>query len=265
MKGKILVTGGAGYIGSTLVGMLLSKGYKVRAVDNLMYDTASLLPFGGDPDFEFIDGDLTDPRVRQAAVDRVDAIVHLAAIVGERAFDRDPALSMLTNYDATTALVDLAHRRDVRRFIFGSTCSNYGVRWEDGLCKEEDPLNPVSGYAVSKVRSEEYILDRTKNGFVPTILRFSTVFGVSSRMRFDLLINHFTKDAVTRRKVVVYGDQCWRPYLHVGDIGRAIMLVVEADKALVQDKVFNVGGQDLNYCKRAICDLVGQGGSRTSL
>ena len=128
MKDEILVTGGAGYIGSTLVGMLLSRGYKVRAVDKLMYDTTSLLRFSGDPDFEFIDGDLTDPRVQEAAVDRVDTIVHLAAIVGDHAFDRDPALSMLTNYDATTALVDRAHRQDVRRFIFGSTCSNYGVR-----------------------------------------------------------------------------------------------------------------------------------------
>ncbi|MBU0460624.1 MAG: NAD(P)-dependent oxidoreductase [Nanoarchaeota archaeon] len=257
-KEKILITGGAGYIGSTLVGLLMHEGYTVRVVDNLMHDPKSVLTYVNNPSFQFILGDLNDERVRNSVLEGINSVVHLAAIVGDPACSKNPEFSMKNNYGVTQALVDQSKSKGIQRFIFSSTCSNYGIKSDDEICTEETSVNPVSVYAVSKVKSEEYLLRKATNEFVPTSLRFSTVFGVSSRMRFDLLISDFTKEAVTKGEVLVYGEQFWRPYLHVRDISRAIVDVLQAESKLVSGQVFNVGNNKMNYRKKEIADLVQQ-------
>jgi len=255
---NILVTGGAGYIGSTLVPLLLSDGHKVRVLDILMHGGESLLGVWSHHDFEFRRGDVCDRDALRAAVAGIDAVVHLAAVVGDPACSRQPDLARAVNLQASLALIEESQRAGVRRFIFASTCSNYGkMKDTDGYVDEEAELRPVSLYAETKVAVERALLESGRSGgWCPTPMRFATIFGVSARMRFDLTVNEFTMEMMTKKRLKVYGEQFWRPYVHVRDAARAIQLVLSLPPEKVGGSVFNVGATDQNFQKKQLVEMI---------
>jgi nucleoside-diphosphate-sugar epimerase len=253
---RVLVTGGAGYVGSTLVPLLLARGHEVRVLDSLVHGGDSLLGVWPNPAFAFQRGDLRDPAAVQAAVAGMEAVVHLAAIVGDPACAREPGLATAVNLEGSLSLLEACRAAGVRRFVFASTCSNYGRMSDpDGYVDETSALSPVSLYAETKVAVERALLDGG-NGLVTTPLRFATVYGVSPRMRFDLTVNEFTAELISRRRLTVFGEQFWRPYVHVGDAGRAVATVLEAPPEVVDRTVFNVGATDQNYQKQQLVELI---------
>lgn len=255
---KILVTGGAGYIGSTLVQMLLAEGHEVRVLDKLMHGGRSLLGVWSHPSFRFIKGDICDASKVSEGLDGIDAVVHLAAIVGDPAGAREPEVTRAVNLDASLALLDECRSKGVKRFVFASTCSNYGrMKDPNQYVDENSELQPVSLYAEAKVAVEREILESNlDDGLCATSLRFATVFGVSPRMRFDLTVNEFTMEMITKKHLVVFGEQFWRPYIHVRDAGRAIQMVLGMPVDKVKNEVFNVGSSDQNYQKQTLVELI---------
>jgi nucleoside-diphosphate-sugar epimerase len=251
----IVVTGGAGYIGAPLCLRLAAAGRPVRALDSLLHgqsDVSDALEAGG---VELIRGDVRDEQARERALTGAQAVVHLAAIVGDPACARDPALAAEVNVEGTRAMIRDAARLGVQRFVFASTCSNYG-RMADPTTPidETGVLAPVSLYAEQKVAMEKMLLEPGA-GLETTCLRFATIYGVAPRMRFDLTVNEFTRDLWAGRRLEVFGEQFWRPYVHVRDAGRAVAIVLDAPSEVVDGEVFNVGRSGENYRK---LDLVHQ-------
>lgn len=254
---KVLVSGCAGYIGSVLVRLLLKQGYKVQGIDNLSFGGESLLGLEYNPDFEFIYGDIRNKADLQRALKGVDHVVHLAAIVGDPACAAEPDKARETNWKASKTLFALARENRIKRFIFASTCSNYGKMdaGENNFVSEESPLRPVSLYAEQKVKFEKFILEsESGSDMIPVSLRFATVYGLSPRPRFDLTVNDFTKQLHSGRELIIYGEQFWRPYCHVFDIARAILLALETDSEKVSRQVFGVGSTAENYQKKMIVE-----------
>ncbi len=258
MSEKILVTGGAGYIGSVLTRQLLEKGYEVRVLDRLMYGGEPIIDLFNYPNFEFIKGDVRNREDVEKAVEGVTCIAHLAAIVGDPACAKDPELSKSTNLEGSKLLYDIANEKGVKKFVFASTCSNYGKMDDPGAyVNEESTLAPVSIYAETKVATEQYLLSQPKTNICkPTCLRFSTVYGLSLRPRFDLTVNEFTKELALGRELVVFGEQFWRPYCHVYDLARSVIKVIESEEDAVAFDVFNVGDTAENYQKQMIVDEI---------
>ena len=253
----VLVTGGAGYVGSVVVEELLERGFEVRCLDALRHgNKASVEALAGRERFSFVAADLRDPAARSAALEGAWGVVHLAAIVGDPACSREPELAREVNLEATRALLADAESAGVRRFLFASTCSNYGRIDSSAFATEELPLNPISLYAETKVEAELEVLDRASSTFATTCLRLATVFGVSPRMRFDLTVNEFTRDALVGRHLVIYGEQFWRPYVHVRDAARAVRLALEAPAERVAGAVFNVGSTNENYRKLDLAEML---------
>lgn len=246
----VLVTGGAGYLGAATVHHLLALGHDVRVLDVLLHgqhEVAAGLRAAG---AEVIEGDIADPEARERALAGAEAVVHLAAVVGDPACAADPEGSDAINLMATRALVAQAGER---RFVFASTCSNYGRMADPGAVLDEDaPLAPVSRYAEQKVA-----IERELAGAPDAVrLRFATLFGVAPRMRFDLTVNEFTRDLWAGRRLEVFGEQFWRPYVHVGDAARAIGLALAADGAALGPRVFNVGATAQNHTKADLVRLI---------
>jgi len=257
---SVIVTGGAGYVGSILMRKLLLEHYRVICIDSLRFGGSALVDIWDHPDFVFKKVDITDfPKVDQIIDEDPNcyAIVHLAAIVGDPACKLEPELARKTNLDSSIHLVKKAAQANIERFVFASTCSNYGKMTEsDTYLDEHSPLAPVSLYAELKVEVEDFILnklDKTE-GFSPTCLRFATVYGMSPRMRFDLTVNEFTKEFALGRELVIFGEQFWRPYCYVADFSRAIINVLNQPKDKVAYNVFNVGDSNENYTKKMLVD-----------
>lgn len=255
----ILVTGGAGYVGSILVRRLLQAGYRVVCLDNLRFGGESLLDVFDHPEFVFQKADVRDADGLKniLAKQKPWAVVHLAAIVGDPACKRESDLARETNWQASVNLLDQSRQAGAERFIFASTCSNYGKMSDpDSYVDEESPLSPVSLYAELKVKFEKYFLKEIEKtaDFAPTSLRFSTVYGLSPRMRFDLTVNEFTKELAMGKELLVFGEQFWRPYCHVRDFSRAIMTVLDSPKEKVAYDCFNVGSTQENYTKGMIIE-----------
>jgi len=255
---KILVSGGAGYIGSVLVKLLLESGYKVRVIDNLRFGGEAIIDLLNNPNFEFIKGDTRNDDDLKLAVQGVDYIAHLAAIVGDPACAKEPDLARATNLDASKNFYKIANENGVKKFVFASTCSNYGkMKDENAFVNEESELSPVSLYAETKVAVEQFLLSQDKNNVCkPTNLRFSTVYGLSPRIRFDLTVNEFTKELALGRELVIFGEQFWRPYCHVIDLARGVKAVFEAEDSKVAFEVFNVGDTNENYQKQMIVEEI---------
>ncbi len=258
MSKKILVTGGAGYIGSVLTRQLLEKGYKVRVLDNLMYGGEPIIDLLNSPDFEFVKGDIRNETDASKAMEGIECVAHLASIVGDPACAKHPELARSTNFEGSKVLYNAANNAGVKKFVFASTCSNYGKMDDpDKFVTEESTLAPVSLYAETKVAVEQFLLSQPKdNGCKPTCLRFSTVYGLSLRPRFDLTVNEFAKELALGRELVIFGEQFWRPYCHVYDLARSVITVIEAPEEVVAYDVFNVGDTSENYQKKMIVDEV---------
>lgn len=248
---KVLVTGGAGYIGSVLTRQLLHKGYQVRVLDSLKFGGESLYELLLHPGFEFIKGDVRSPEDVHAALQGIDAIAHLAAIVGDPACKKFSEEATATNWDGSIALFEAAEMAGVKRFVFASTCSNYGKMSDpESFVDENSALNPVSLYAELKVKFEKFLLEKHKDtAMCSTALRFSTVYGFSPRIRFDLTVNEFTRNAFIKGEQEIWGRQFWRPYCHVDDLARSVVLVLESPEEKVRANVFNVGSTAENYNK----------------
>jgi nucleoside-diphosphate-sugar epimerase len=254
-----LVTGGAGYLGSVLCERLLRAGHRVRAFDALLHGGRSLLGLAGRDGFEFRRGDVRDAEAVRAALAGMDAVVHLAAIVGDPACAKEPELARGVNLDASLALFEAAREAGVSRFAFASTCSNYGRMVDTSvLATESHELRPVSLYAETKVGVEQALLAAPAEPLAASVLRLSTLYGLSPRMRFDLTVNEFVKELVVHRKLVVFGEQFWRPYVHVVDAARAFEAVLEAPAARVAGQVFNVGDTRENYRKADLLELMAE-------
>ena len=255
---KVLVTGGAGYIGSVLVRRLLKKGYQVRAFDNLNFGGDALYDVMQHPHFEFLKGDIRNAADVEKALAGIDAIAHFAAIVGDPACKKFSDDAKETNWQGSVDLFEAAENAGVKRFVFASTCSNYGKMPDpDSFVVETSELNPVSLYAELKVKFEKYLLEEKKDSAIcSTALRFSTVYGFSPRIRFDLTVNEFTRNATINGEQEIWGAQFWRPYCHVDDLARAVVLVLESDEEKVRANVFNVGSTEENYTKGMIIEEV---------
>lgn len=253
----VLITGGAGYVGSLLTGVLLNAGHTVRVADCLLFGGESLLSYFAHPGFSFQKVDVcTDPL--QDLFDGVDVVYHLAAIVGFPACQQvGEVVATRFNVEATCRVFEAAERAGADRFIFASTYSNYGLSPDGETLTENSPLNPQSLYARTKIASEQFLLGRGQESrCAPVIPRFVTLFGISPRTRFDLIVNQFVLEAVTRRKLIIYQHDYNRSFVHVRDVVEALVIFMEAPKPVVRNEVFNVGGSGGNSTKREIIELI---------
>lgn len=256
---RVLVTGGAGYIGSVLVRILLQKGYQVVVMDSLKFGGEALYDVAQHPDFEFFKGDIRNEADVDAVLGKnIDAIAHLAAIVGDPACSKFSDEARDVNWTASVALFEKAEKAGVRRFVFASTCSNYGKMSDpNAFVDENSELRPVSLYAELKVKFENYLLRERKDAKIcATALRFSTVYGFSPRIRFDLTVNEFTRNVCLTGEQEIWGPQFNRPYCHVDDLARSVVLVLEAPEEKVKSNVFNVGDTKENYTKRMLMEEI---------
>ena len=258
MSKKVLVTGGAGYIGSVLVRILLDKGYQVRAVDSLKFGGDALYDVSQHPNFEFMKGDIRENADIDRALEGISYIAHLAAIVGDPACSKFSDEANEVNWTASVNLFEKAEAAGVERFVFASTCSNYGKMADpDSYVDENSELRPVSLYAELKVKFENYLLKERKDARIcATALRFSTVYGFSPRIRFDLTVNEFTRNVCLTGEQEIWGPQFSRPYCHVDDLARAVVMAMEAPVEKVKANVFNVGDTKENYSKRMLMEEI---------
>lgn len=247
MPQTVLVTGGAGYIGAQLVPLLLEDGYRVRVLDNLLYDQHSLIDAFRNENFEFIRGDVRDEETVRRAVHDVDSIVHLAAIVGAPACQRNESMARTVNLEGAKLVDDL--REPDTDLVMASTGSVYGI--VDGVCTEETEPDPLSLYAETKLQAEQYA---RKSGNV-VVYRPATAFGLSNRLRLDLLVNDFTYQAVNNGFLVLYEKDNMRTFINVNDLARAFKFAID-NFADMKDEIYNVGHEDLNRSKEEVCELV---------
>ena len=258
---KVLLIGGAGYVGMPVAQHFLNHGHEVVVVDNFVYGhQVTFLGMFGHAGLEFFNFDLASDEGRQAIVAifaECDFAVILAGLVGDPITKKYPAESLSINDIALKALMDEMSAIDGKRVIFVSTCSNYGLMPEGVLATEDSELSPLSLYAEAKVSNERYFLKKAKErNQVYTVLRFATAFGMSPRMRFDLTVNQFARSLAVGEELVVFDADTWRPYCHVNDFARLIALVFHSDDDLVKGQIFNAGGDENNYTKRTLVELI---------
>lgn len=257
----ILITGGAGYIGSLLTSELLRANYRVTVLDSLLFGGEALVPFLHHPNFHFVKADVTEPRAIRDNVRNEwpvpQAVVHLAAIVGFPACQAvGQQVAWLYNVEATKMVYKQAADLGVGRIVFASTYSNYGLSQDGKPVTEESPLNPQSLYAETKIAAEEYLLSQKDAPTAPLSFRFATLYGISPRTRFDLIVNQFVLEAFTKRELIIYQRSYSRSFVHVRDTVRGIIMGLEAPEEKVRGQVFNLGAPEGNYTKDEIVALV---------
>lgn len=254
----VLVVGGAGYVGSVLVTELLRAGAHVRVLDQLIYDNGFALAHLLDhPRLRLQRGDLRNEReLAEAALGATDLVL-LASLVGDPICKAYPELALEINDHGAKGIIDRLDDLGIRRFVFTSTCSNYGIHESSRLATEESELNPQSLYAQTKIAVEGYVLERANElASATTVLRIATAYGLSPRMRFDLTVSQFAWELATGRPLQVYDADTWRPYCHLRDIAKAIMTVLTSSESDVRGEVFNVGDTAQQFTKRMIVDEV---------
>ena len=257
----VLITGGAGYIGSLLTSELLRANYRVTVLDSLLFGGESLVPFLHHPNFHFVKADVTEPRaVKDSLKDgwqRPDAIVHLAAIVGFPACQAvGRQVAWRYNVDATKLVFGQAVDLGVERFVFASTYSNYGLSPDGKPVTEDSPLNPQSLYAETKIAAEEFLISQKENSCAPLLFRFATLYGISPRTRFDLIVNQFVLEAFTKRELIIYQRGYSRSFVHIRDAVRGVMMGLEAERSKMCGEIFNLGTDEGNYSKDDIVRLI---------
>ena len=253
VRSRVLVIGGAGYIGSVLTRLLLADGHEVRVLDSLLYGAGSLAGLADHPDFELVVGDTREAMLVGDAVYGVDSVVHLGELVGDPACALDPGTTTAINYEATRRIAEQSAEYGVSRFVYPSSCSVYGAN--DDVVDEESALNPVSLYAETKVRAEEAIAHVAAR-MDTVVLRLATVYGISPRPRFDLVVNQFAARGFIEGEIVLHGGQQWRPFVHVADVADVIMTCLTAPAPVVAGRTFNVGSDDQNRTVGQVADLV---------
>ncbi len=253
---RVLIIGGAGYIGSIMSRYLLKRGYPVSVLDNLMFGYDALKELDNHPAYRFFKGDARNIQDLLTAMEDVDTVVHLAAIVGDPACELDHRATIDINYEASKVLVEACLHKKVQRLLFASTCSVYGASKNGELLTEESAINPVSLYAETKLRSEEAILSKAEPPLAVTIFRLATVFGFSYRPRFDLVVNILTARALQDGEISIFGGSQWRPNVHVLDVVRAFVAAFEAPKEKIDRQIFNLGSEKENYRISELGDLV---------
>ncbi|MEX2218542.1 MAG: SDR family oxidoreductase [Phycisphaerales bacterium] len=251
---RVLVTGHLGYIGTVLTPALLARGHHVVGLDSDLYERCTFGPESEIVRVPFMRKDIRDAEAKD--FDGVDAVLHLAALSNDPLGDLNPGLTFEINHHATVRLGELAKKAGVKRFVFSSSCSNYGAAGND-LMNEESPLNPVTPYGKSKVMSEKDLATLADGTFTPVFLRSATAYGVSPRLRFDLVLNNLVAWACTSGKIMIKSDGTpWRPIVHIRDIARAMVGAAEAPRELVHNRAFNVGASAENYRVREIAEIV---------
>ncbi len=257
----VLITGGAGYIGSFLTGVLLRAGYKVTVVDELLFGGESLLSHFADSDFHFVKADVWEPRAIRTAVPKKwpnpFAIVHLAAIAGFPACQAvGRQVAWRYNVESTEHVYEQAVELDVERFVYISTYSSYGLSPDGAPVTEDAPLNPQSLYAETKIASERYLLGQATTRSAPLVFRPATLYGLSPRPRFDLIVNQFVLDAYLNRELMIYQRGYSRSFVHIRDAVRGIVLGLKAPLDVIRGQVFNVGTDEGNLTKDEVVMLI---------
>jgi nucleoside-diphosphate-sugar epimerase len=257
----VLITGGAGYIGSLLTTELLRANYRVTVLDSLLYGGEALIPFLHHPNFHFVKTDVTEPRaVKDTLKDswqRPDVVVHLAAIVGFPACQAvGKQVAWRYNVDATKSVFGQAVDLGAQRFVFASTYSNYGFSPDGSPVTEESPLNPQSLYAETKIAAEEFLLSQKGSPCSPLLFRFATLYGISPRTRFDLIVNQFVLEAFTKHELIIYQRGYSRSFVHIRDVVRGVIMGLVAERSKVGGEIFNLGTDNGNYSKDDIVQLV---------
>jgi len=252
-KNKVLITGGSGYIGSVLTGHLLSKGYKVSVLDNLSYNQKSLLHYTSNPNFEFIYGDVRNKELLRRILPQFEFIIPLAAVVGMPACDLKPIEATTINYEAIVLINEL--RTNEQKVIYPTTNSGYGAKTGEVFCTEETPLEPISLYGKTKADAETYLLAAAKSGKDAITLRLATVFGISPRMRTDLLVNDFVLKAIREGYIIIYEKDFKRNFVHIRDIARCFEhCMVNFEK--MKNQVYNVGLDSANMSKAELAETI---------
>lgn len=242
---RVLVVGGGGYLGSAVTRRLLEKGFEVRVLDIFLFGQSTLKAFEKNKKLEIVNGDVRNIATVASSLRGMEAVINLAALVGDPACRQRPEDALITNYLANKALAEACKYLQINRFLYASTCSVYGAG--KGLLDENSSLNPISLYARSKIASEDAVLKLADGNFSPTIFRMSTLFGLSKRMRYDLVVNRMCMTAFRDRQIILEGGGQWRPLVHVDDAAEAYVLALRAPLHQVQGEVFNVGAESLNY------------------
>lgn len=250
---NILVTGGAGYVGAVLVPELIRKGYRVKVIDLFLYGEDVLDSLKDNPNLVQIKGDIRDARLLEKEIKGTDAVIHLACISNDPSFELDPSLGKSINYDAFIHLVRISKDLGVKRFIYASSSSVYGVKREENVT-EELSLEPLTDYSKYKVLCEEVLLKENSEDFTTLILRPATVCGYSPRQRLDLTVNILTNLAVNKGVITVFGGEQKRPNIHIKDMASAYLLALEAEDGLISGEIFNVGYE--NYKVKHIAEMV---------
>lgn len=244
-KQRIVVIGGAGYLGSVLTGQLLEQGFQVEVFDSLRFGEGPLSGYSSHPGFKLTNGDIRHIDEVSDCVKGSYGVVLLASLVGEPACDKNPQETEDINFLATKSVAETCRYHGIERFIFASTDSAYGI--QEGIMYEDSPMAPISLYGQLKVQSEHEIMTLADDIFKPTILRMATIYGLSPRMRFDLVVNVLTLNAHVNEKITIHGGAQWRPLVHVADAARAYVMCLQSPLEDVGGEIFNVGSNEQNY------------------